>query len=108
MSNYIDYVCRSYDMARDLSRFVVLSVNVMNRRNNTLYIWTHCEWFKFEMPLEHLYNWINDLEPDLKDVTFSLTCKLNDNHIVPIMKTNSQTLKDICASHIMELECTGR
>lgn len=102
-----EYICRSYEMARDLSRYVVLNVNVYNPRAKQVYAWTHCEWFNFNMPLDYLFSWIKDIEPEIKDIAISLYCRLNDNTEIPIKKGSTQPLKDICASHIMEIQCVN-
>lgn len=107
-TRYMDYVCRAYDMVRDKSRYVVLTVSINNYKNHQYYVWTHCEWFDFTMPSEYLYNWIKDIEPELKDIAFTLFCKLNDKTTSLIKRTGSErTLKDICASHIMEIDCVN-
>ncbi|KAK8889636.1 hypothetical protein M9Y10_034388 [Tritrichomonas musculus] len=106
-NNYTDWICRSHEMARDLSRYVIVNVNIKSKNSN--FTWTHCEWFKFEMPAYFLYHWLRDVETELNGVSVSLIIKLNNDQAITIYNNsnNSNTLKSLCASHIMEIECIG-
>lgn len=101
---YEPWISTRADLRQDTSRFVVLT-NKVSAEN----IWTECAWFNFKMPCHLLYAWARNTFKDLRDTDFILEVNLNNAPKIRVRKERcGKALKDLCATHIMEVTIIPR
>lgn len=97
--------CNPYgvELKRDITKFVTFTINIKGMET-----WTYSEWFFFNIPVYILFRWIEDNEEKLNTIDYDLIIILNNGNQKIIQRTDNILLKDVCASHIVEIICINK